>query len=267
MRVVAAVVALLIAGCAAGGRDVSATPQRAEAPTEPGSPIPTAIGLQVFEVRVPRGLVSDDPDVWFPLDEQALPIAVYDVLWANGFRVGVGGETELVEIRGTLATEQATRALVVPPLNANRHTYFVDLPTEPNAEQTLFWFDEQKRPSGRTFIDFQNRIAIEFASTDSDAVRLSVTPVVRSTVGRTRVTSAGEDYVVEEVRDAAAFDLNIRLTLRLGEFALLAPSPDAARATSLGRAFLTNAPNVPPTETVLLIVPQRVSLRPVALPR
>ena len=252
-----AILVLLAAGCVPSGREVTAPSAGRPADAQPAQT--TVIALQIYEVAVPRGRISDDVPLWFGLDERATGVATYDVLWANGFRVGVGGAGELDAIREALRAEQAVRAQVVPPLGATRHTYYADRP--PAGEQTLFWFDERKRSHGRTFADVQNRLAIEFAPGRDDTVRLTITPVVRSAVGRTRVTATGEDYVVEEVRDEAAFDLDARLTLPLGGFALVAPSPDADRATSLGHAFLTSGDAAPRTETALLIVPQRVGLR------
>ena len=263
----AASVALLLGGCLSPdpARPVADAPARfADAPGAV-----TRVRLRVYELDLPPGGFTDNPAVWRRLDNAPLGVAETEVLWANGVRVAIGTTAQINDVidAAGLAPAGGTAAL-----SADDRPRTIDLDRGPGdshgpGRQTVVRFDANKDAHGRTYRDARNRLVIEFApAPGGGATRVTISPVVQSERSRLRVRADGGEYEVDRVRDEATIELGLSVDLADGQFLLVAPSPDAGRVTSVGRAFFRRESAGQVKESGLLVVPERVTLTPGVLP-
>src|SRR5690606_8297130 len=219
------------------------------------------LALQVYALELPRGRVSRNSELWRRIDEQSVDPATYDVLWANGVRVGGAPLSELDHIREVLGIETALRTDILgrSPGRQSR-----DFPVEGEiGEKTIFWFDAAKRSQGRTFQRCETRmnIAFEPAPGRVQTVRISMSPIVRALNPRIVVTPQGNDYAVGEVKDTTLFDLRLQADVPVGEFLIVAPSDETRWETCLGRQFFTVERDGELYERVYVLIPQVAAVR------
>ena len=264
--------ALAVGGCLGRNRPVAETRGAAEgfkpgvrrvthasdaAPALDATPRQARIlSVQVFALELPRGRVSRNSELWRRIDENRVGPGVYDVLWANGVRVGGAKLAELEHVRQTLEVETAQRVDIVGrSVGRQAREFAVEAGI---GEKTLFWFDAAKRHHGRTFQRCETLMTIAFEPSPGrdDAVRISMTPVVRSTQARLVVTPAGDDYTVSEEKDTNLLDLNLEADVPLGQFLIVSPSDEATWETSLGRQFFSFERDGQLFERVYVLIPQ-----------
>jgi hypothetical protein len=219
------------------------------------------LAVQVFALELPRGRVSSNMELWRRIDEQAVLPGVYDVLWANGVRVGAAPLSELEHIRRTLEIDSAQR---IDILGRGLGRQAKEFPVESEiAEKTLFWFDAAKRHHGRTFQRCETLMSIAFEPSPgrTDAVRISMTPVVRAREARLVVTSTGDDYEISQVKDTNLLDLNLQADVPLGQFLIVSPSDQMRWETSLGRQYFCYERDGELFERVYILIPQVTAAR------
>lgn len=223
------------------------------------------LALQVYALDLPWGWASENRELWRRIDEQKVPPGIYDVLWANGIRVGGAAVEEMAHIRTVLGIDKAERTDI---LGRGFGRQVKEFEIEANVgEKTLFWFDARKQHHGRTFQRCTTLMSVSFEPTPGmdDSVRVSMTPVVRSNDPRMIVTEQGNDYQVVEHRETNILDVSLRADVRLGEFLIVAPSDDSGWETSLGRQFFCRERDGERLERVYVLIPAVTSAR--AAPR
>ena len=251
---------VLLAGC----KTDAAVSERIDAPAGEAAG-ELRVAVRVFDLARPVGTFTVNEDLWRLLDETAVDPATRRALWANGLRVGVGPASELPRVAEALGTADAPARTAVAA-DAGPQTIHLDRGPAENAgpgRQTLIWFDADLRPTGRTYQDAANRLALTFGPAPgrrASAVRIALTPIVRAGRSRQYARADGDDYQVGAVRDEAVFDLGLAVDVPDDAFLLIAPSPDAANVTSLGNAFLRREADGRREELGLLILPGRLRL-------
>src|ERR1041384_915951 len=75
-----------------GGRPIA---RRVEVPADPPVLFKPTVNLSIYHLRVPLGTVSASEDFWKRVDEHALDVSTYDVLYKNGIRVGLASMADL----------------------------------------------------------------------------------------------------------------------------------------------------------------------------
>ena len=260
--------AAALGGCAELARPVADKPSGpaplvAAAPPRPaadaGARTLRVLGLRIFQLELPRGRVSSNKELWRRIDEQAVDAGTYDVLYANGVRVGVAPVAEIGHVSDALDSDQTRR---VDILGKGVGPQTQELPVENGIfEKTLFWFDAAKRSKGETFQRCDTLLAVSFEPTPgrTQSVRVSLAPVVRSSEPRTVATKAGDDYEVTLRRDVTIFDLKLTADVPLGEFLIVAPSEELRWQTCIGRQFFCREVPGELLERVFVIVPQVVA--------
>ena len=257
--------ALLAFGC--NGSPETSAPVEVAAPADPGA-APEApkgrIALRIYDLTLPAGSFTEGSELWRVVDEQAFGTTRSANLWANGIRAGTGDLRDLDRVADALGTAEAPTTLLVSP-DGNTRSHEIDrgvAEVENFGQQTLFWFSADGSPRGRTYTDCRNFLSVSMLPSpdDLEAVRVEFAPIVRSTRTRLDVRKDGSDYAVEQVRDEAVFDLRLALEVRVGDFLLIAPSPDASRTTSIGHNFFTGVEPGRPVERAVLVIPQRLTL-------
>ena len=216
--------------------------------------------LRVYELSLPTGQVSDNEQLWRRIDEQAVGVGAYDLLWTNGLRVGVAGNEEMSHVAETLARNEAPMQQI---FGGSETLQIQQLPVgEQLPRQTVFWFDQDKQPVGRTFRDVELKLNVAFepAPGQRNAVRIGVRPVVKGLQRETRVRANGQDYLVDEGYESTPLDVQVLADVPLGSFLLVSPSPDGQWDTSVGKVFFADQNDGEPMERILLIVPQRIEV-------
>ena len=245
----------------------TATPVEVAAPADSGA-APEApkgrIALRIYDLTLPAGSFTEGSELWRVVDEQAFNTGRSATLWANGIRAGTGDLRDLDRVAEALGTREAPTTLLVSPDGTTRSHEIDRGPAELEnvGQQTLFWFAADNTPRGRTYTDCRNLLSVSMLPSldDLEAVRVEFAPIVRSTRTRLDVRRDGSEFEVQQVRDEAVFDLRLALDVRVGDFLLIAPSPDADRTTSIGHNFFKGEEPGRPVERAVLVIPQRLTL-------
>ena len=272
-RIVVALALLrLLGGCAApppaaptvhdqsAGSRIVALAQNPAAEQQSTLDAPPAMTLvfqvDVYQLSFPSGTYSLNEEFWKHIDEQCVDVTTYDLLYKNGLRVGVAPMSELKSfehyMQGVVPAQRLNvRATEVRNIEIEARK---DLP-----EETIFSFDTTSAtPPGRSYDRCDNIINLSFtpAPRKQGQLRVTLCPMVRSHRKHLEFSLTNEVREIEYVSPEYLYDLNIRADVPRDGFLILAPSEfAAARATSVGRAFMTREEPTQRTEQVLLVIP------------
>ncbi|HEY0009654.1 MAG TPA: hypothetical protein VGB55_13080, partial [Tepidisphaeraceae bacterium] len=148
-----------------------------EKPLDAARPLTLLYTIELWEILLPRGSVSTDEVFWKRVNEQAVDLAVYDVMFKNGFRIG-----ELpVEELGALVTLIDERKGTKTTINGTAGKQ-IEIPIRDKIErQTLFYFNRSNELIGKSFDRCENVMYFSFHATprNPNEIRLALTPAVR----------------------------------------------------------------------------------------
>ena len=198
--------------------------------------------LAVLNVLVPQGREDAMKKIWNFLREDVLDDEVRLRLGHNGLRVGVGHARWWEPIKAALDAIDGHRVTFATSIRVPvGFPLSLELDSEPRA-QTLFYVGSDGILSGSTWPDSRNVLRVTYAPDPRDADRIllhAVPEVHQRRDGWEWVRTESGLWQVPrqsmQTFDAAEFVV----TLRPGEFALLAPSADSRIYGLLGGAFLT----------------------------
>ncbi len=212
--------------------------------------------LTIWQISVPLGSISTNESFWKYIDEDALPLATYDMLYKNGIRAGLASSRDWETLRRTMSQYHAT---------SQQHQYTgadaqtTEIPMRAGVvSESLFYFDAQGQLAGRTFDQSDNILSVSFEPSIAHprmATRVVIHPVVRSQRTVIEFGSVNNNAQVQYVHPQHLYELSLRADIPRDHFFVVAPSPEARSETSLGHAFLTRDDQPEQTETVLLILP------------
>lgn len=220
-----------------------------------------AVRVDVWAISVPRGSVSGNEAFWKRVDEDAIDPLRYDLLFKNGFRVGVARQDDWDYFRDILARFPARHQLNALTVTDEQS---VEVPVRKDIEsQILSYFDADKPVELKSYDKCQNILQLSFlpAPRRTDAARISMTPVVRATRERLEYNPDNSERVLRYVQPERLYELNLAVEVPFGQLLVLSPSTDTARQTSIGRNFLLIDGNTEQSELILLIAPTRVPLK------
>jgi hypothetical protein len=226
-----------------------------EHPRDPQRAMPIVFRLECYQIKVPIGTVSQNDAIWKRINEQCVDVPTYDLLHRNGIRVGTAPYSEWPRINEALRQQPvaATNVATVGdemkniPLEMKRDVPF----------QTIFCFDSQNTPCGRTFDRSDNFLNLSFQRVPRKPghVRLAIAPVVRSERKRLEYTVLNDELEFAMKRPET-FYLNLVVDVPVGQFLILAPSNEATWPSSVGHAFLINEGAAEQFEQVIVIAAQ-----------
>lgn len=233
-------------------------PPRESAPRDdPRSRSAMAVHMTLHRMTVPWGAVSRSEEFWKHVDEQVIDPSTAALLQANGFRAGLGRADDWTYFRRLLEQHPVERQVdsCLRPETAG----FMTLETKLSVDvQTIFDFGPGGTMAGRTYEKCDNLIVVSFqpAPRKIGYVRIALTPMVKSL--RTRLMAVGdiEQTEVKFINPEKYFDLGLIVNVAMDDFLVVAPSPQAAASTSLGRHFLVTDAAVERAEQVLIFVPR-----------
>ncbi|MDB5322836.1 MAG: hypothetical protein JWN40_4467 [Phycisphaerales bacterium] len=213
--------------------------------------------LLVYRITVPAGSISLSNDFWKHVDEHAVDIPTYEVLYKNGVRVGVAAASEWDYFKEILDKQPAKTQ---PGAFSGTAARDIDLEMKLKVHyQDLFYVDNSGELVGRSFDRCDNllRVAFQPAPRKPGTVRLGICPVVRSM--REKIVATGDatfnPVPFKWVHPEQFYELNLSADIPLESFLVVAPSPEGKWPSSLGNTFLINDGRTEQTETVMVFRP------------
>ena len=219
--------------------------------------VPAIIQMEIYQLSLPFGTLSQNEEFWKRIDEQCVDVATYDLLFKNGIRVGraPGGEwpyfSELISSYPVHVVKTGVSGIEVKAVELEMKR---DV-----AEQTLFFYDARNMLSGRTYEKCENLLSISFqpAPRKPGQVRVAMCPTVRTLRRKLEYTVMNDE--LPEIRltfPERLYDLNLRADVPLDNFLVIAPSSEGKWPTSVGNAFLKKDGAAERLEQVILLVPR-----------
>jgi hypothetical protein len=224
------------------------------------SDVPKRMRLDVYVLSLPYGTVSRNAEFWKRVNEQALDVATYDLLYKNGVRVG---EAPIAEYdRFKQAIEDQPGSFRVSKLVKPEATD-VDLDIRKEVPSQLIWyFNGVNELIGKSFDRCENFITMSYqpAPRKRETIRIVLCPVVKSMRKQLQWMAGNKELEVWITQPERFYDVNLRADVAHGSFLIVAPSAESTWPGSIGnRFFVTDAP-AEQLENVLLIVPREASV-------
>ena len=217
--------------------------------------------LDVYDLTVPFGAVSRSREFWKRVDETSVDIATYDLLQKNGFRVGVAPAAEWPYFRAIVEQHPVvTKHFTV----TSGGTGSVELEMKKSVDfQNLFYLTDDNTLIGRTYERCQDLVSLGFqpAPRHPGHVRMTMCPLVRSTVRKLQVSVTNDEREYEYVKPERLYDLNLTADIPAGGFLVVAPSTLAKWSSNLGETFLVDGAATEKVEHVLLMVPRNTRVQ------
>jgi hypothetical protein len=213
------------------------------------------IQLMVYRITLPAGAVSRSDDFWKHVDEHAVDVATYELLYKNGVRVGVAPIAEWDYFKGLLDNHPA---LTQPMTYTGRAGNDIELEMRKNVPlQHIFYFDSTGDLIGRTYERCNDllRLSYQPAPRKHGSVRLGLVPIVQSL--REQLVPVGplNTRTVTWFKPEHLYELNLIADVDIEHFLVIAPSPEARWPSSLGNIFLTADGATEQTETLIVVRP------------
>ena len=213
------------------------------------------VQVNAYKITLPVGAVSSSPEFWKRVNEKAVDVATYELLYKNGVRVGIGSSSDWDYLKSVLEQNPA-----LTQRSTATGSDVKDLDTELKLKvpyQDLFYYDASGELVGRTHERCDNllRMAFQSAPRKPDTVRLTLCPVIRSL--RERIVPVGDVNTRSYpfIHPEQLYDLNLIVDIPFDGFLVVAPSPEAKWPTSLGSNFLVDEGSAEQKETLLVFRP------------
>ena len=221
--------------------------------------------IEVWEIQLPRFTVSTDDAFWKHVNEQALDLPTYDVLFKNGVRVGEIPVTDLSAVSKLIEDRKGTRTTINGMAGKQ-----MELPIASNVPtEVLFYVNRANNLIGRSYDRCDNIMAFSFESTprNPDQIRLAFTPVVRAHDKKLvyTMTPGKTDREVGETYEEMHYDVGLSTDLPLQSALVVAPSIESRTTTSIGSRFLVIDTPSEQRERLLVVIPhayQRAADKP-----
>jgi hypothetical protein len=227
-------------------------------PRDPAADPRILVQLNVYKLTVPARTVSHNEEFWKHVDETTIDVAQHDILFTNGFRVGIAPRSDWDYFKKILERDN-----VISQLSGSGGLggSAMEIPFKQNVpEDTIFYIHPTKGLIGQIYDKHDEEMSITFKPVPRQPgdVRIALTPLFISqrteifytdrNVAQPLTTFGHKHY---------EFDLNLQADVPLDHFLIIAPSADADEHTaSLGNKMMCFATNGEQFETVLILAPQ-----------
>jgi len=229
-----------------------------DAPTHPADAQPARsflYSIELWEIDLPRFTVSTDEAFWKRINEQALDLPTYDVLFKNGLRVGTIPVGDLGAVQQEIEDRKGTRTVIQG--TAGRQ---MELPmTKDVSAETLFYLNRSNELVGRSYEKCDNFLDFSFEATprNPDKIRLAFTPMVRSREHKLQytLTPGKPDREISFTSEEMHYDMGLSTDLPLQYALIIAPSVEAKVTTSIGSRFLLMDTPSEQRERLMVVIP------------
>lgn len=216
------------------------------------------VNLTIWHLIVPAGTVSRNDEFWKRVDEQAVDVLTYDLLYKNGLRIGKAPLASIDYFKTLLERHPLQSE---PIIFVAAGTKMIELPMKRDVpSQILYDFDAANTLTVRSYDRSENILCIDFqpAPRKNGDIRVAICPMVRAMRKRLVLIGDVETGEVEYVSPERYFNLSLRTEIPLDSLLIVAPSPEASAKMSLGQAFLMHDANAEQMEHILLLLPQAI---------
>jgi hypothetical protein len=238
--------------------DPSPAPIQASAsgPKDAQPVVQYVVQLDVYQLSVPQGTVSNNDAFWKRVSEDTIDIATRDVLYLNGIRVGQAPVSEWEYFKNIINENPAV---------AQQNSYIatqmksVEMPMRKGiTSQCIFVCDPLRESSGRSYDECDNFLTLSFwpAPRKQGDLRVKLCPMVRSVRKKLGTALLDGQREFQYVSPERLYDLKLAADIPLGTFLVIAPSEYAKAPTSVGNAFLMKDGPADREEQVLILVPR-----------
>lgn len=238
--------------------DLRSGAANADPAADPSALAPDGVRVDVWALAVPRGTVSANEAFWKRVDESAVPPDRYELLFVNGFRVGVARREDWDYFRDLLSRNPVRHRLNALTISEEKS---IEVSVRSGIEsQVLSYFEEGKPAELRSYDRSENLLLLSFIPSPgrAAAARIALAPVVRTARERVEYNPDNSERPIRFITPERIYELNLAVQVPFGQFMVVSPSTDTARRTSIGRNFLLSDGDAEQSELVLLIVPSPV---------
>lgn len=235
-------------------------------PRKNGSPrYRLVVRIKVVTIEAPVGTVSNSERVWSWLDEELVGPETLVNLGRNGFRIGVGRRDDWPAVAKILQSVLHAKGLTETLLIAKPRDPVSFVLKQRQGVQTIFTFHPDRTCSGADYPPGDNllTLACTFDAEDPTKLRAIGVPQIRTTRHRARIVKRAAGMTVVEQPTTYSFDpLVFQLRFAGGDFVMIGPGVQAARAVTVGHHFLIKKKGQAQAklfETVLVLIPEVVA--------
>ncbi|HEY1683343.1 MAG TPA: hypothetical protein VGG19_01150 [Tepidisphaeraceae bacterium] len=232
-------------------------PFKLQAIPTPGDPKPHTLyvaQVDVYQIDVPFGTVSQNLAFWEKIDQQNIPAEQNELLSRNGFRVGQGLVADWDYFQAVLEKNPAHTHVTSRIAYQEEHESFLTRADQPATN--LFYFDQSGNLIGRSVDAADDELFLSFWPTPrhDGQVHIQLVPGVKIRAEQIKSVWTDGQETMERYRPEFFYDLKLESDIDVNHFLVVAPSSEAKLSSSLGHAFLTNSAGAARTETILIIV-------------
>lgn len=224
-------------------------------PAIEGRKDPIYMYVDLYTLRVPLGAISANPAIWEKVDRETLGAAQGRLLRRNGIQIGTATVDQWDSFKALI--DQYPTVTQASKLTGGEGQGVELRLKEAVPFQTLFYYDPQGRLHGRTYDQADDLLAIHFQPSKKfyAYVRISLSPIIRSTRKRLAYTALNRPQTFEYVEPEHIYQLGLKAEVPPGRFLIIAPSDQAVHPTRLGHLFLIQDTPAERFEKVLILVP------------
>lgn len=222
---------------------------------------PQVILVYLYQFKTPYGFVSKNDKFWKFVDEDAVDVPTYDLLYRNGLRIGRVADANRGKLLGILDQQSSLVQFGWFSTVSGKDGLPVDMTTQ-FTDQLLFVLDNHGI-TGRWYDLSKDRFsfAFQWERHRESVVRVTICPVVRTQRQRFNYAASDDPEAQSLVQDENLYDLLMRADLSSDEMLVLAPSPDADDPYRVGSRFMIRDGPTDRLEQILILSRNRLALQ------
>ena len=224
------------------------------------SDAPMRMALDVYVLTVPYGAVSRNDELWKRVNEQAVDVATYDLLYKNGVRVGEAPIAEYGRFVKTIEEQPASHRI---HNLVDAQAKDVDLEIRKEVPSQLIWhYNGMHELIGWSYDRCENYLTLSYqpAPRKNGTIRVVLCPVVKEHRKRLEWIAGNKELEVAFTQPKRYYDVNLRADVAVDNFLIVAPSAEASWPHCIGNRFFVQDGAAEQMENVLLIVPRQVAV-------
>jgi len=225
------------------------------------SPGDIIVQLDIYELLLPRGRISQNEEFWRRVDEDHVDLDNHDLMLRNGIRYGIGRNDDWTYFQGLIEE-------FCPKSKRGSTAYapsgFVPITMRTGIESEDVWYlSDDSGLSGRTFHECENILNFSYEAIPHRAgdTRIKMGAMIQDLQKQLQVTVLNQARQVDTVRPFHLYDLKLEAIVPIDHFLIIAPSEMTKIHSSLGSAFLLRPEGAEQMEVVLILVPHPGRIR------
>jgi hypothetical protein len=222
---------------------------------------PQVILVYLYQFKTPYGFISKNDKFWKYVDEDAVDVPTYDLLYRNGLRIGRVAGINRNKLMGILDQETSVVQFGWFSAVSGKDGLPVDM-TPQFRDQLLFVLDNHG-VTGRWYDLSRDRFsfAFQWERHRQGVVRVTICPVVTTRRQRFNYAAADDPEAQSLIQDENLYNLLMRADLANNEMLVLAASPEADDPYRVGARFMIRDGPTDRLEQILILSRTRLVLQ------